>query len=158
MKLVFLTSGTKSEPWLESAVELYLKKLTPFFQTTHENIKSRALPREKKQAKIRLDNDQLLERIGPRDFVIALDEMGEVQKGSREFSKRFEQILGEGHNRVVIVIGGAFGISDAVRNRANWMVSFSRLTFSHQVALVVALEQIYRTLTILKNLPYHNAD
>lgn len=97
---------------------------------------------------------QILERIKPDHFVIALDERGKTLS-SRELAGRFQGLQNEGRAQVQCVIGGADGLNDEIRARANFLLSFGRQTWPHMLARVMLLEQIYRAQQILKNHPYH---
>ncbi|MNT79848.1 Ribosomal RNA large subunit methyltransferase H [compost metagenome] len=83
------------------------------------------------------------------------DERGSVFD-SIQFSKKVENILGSSKKRAVFVIGGAFGVNESVRSRADLKVSFSPMVMNHLMAQAVGMEQIYRAFTIIKKIPYHN--
>lgn len=90
------------------------------------------------------------------DYVIVLDEHGE-KFNNLTFAKKFEQVLSSGgHKRVVFAVGDAYGISDEVKSRANLVWSFSDQVFPHKLFGVMLAEQIYRTLEIINNSPYHH--
>lgn len=84
-----------------------------------------------------------------------LDERGK-QLTNQEFASTFERLVGA-HGRLVVVIGGAFGVNDVLRNRASFVWSFSSLVFPHQLIRVMLLEQLYRTYMVLANHPYHHS-
>lgn len=99
--------------------------------------------------------EQLLQNINETDYVILLDEKGNEFK-STEFAdflnKKFTQSL----KNVVFIIGGAYGFDKSVYERGNYMISMSKMTFSHQIIRVIFAEQLYRAFTIINNEPYHN--
>ena len=97
----------------------------------------------------------VLEKLKSDDCLILLDENGKHYT-SVDFSKFLEQKMQASHKRIVFLIGGAFGFSEEIYQRANYQLSLSKMTFSHQMIRVFALEQIYRAMTIMKNEPYHN--
>jgi 23S rRNA (pseudouridine1915-N3)-methyltransferase len=101
------------------------------------------------------DTELLLKKITSDDYIVLFDEKGETLD-SKAFSQKLNQVLLSGKKRIVWIIGGAYGVDDRVKARANLKISFSKMVMNHLVAQTVALEQIYRGFAILKNLPYHN--
>ncbi len=97
----------------------------------------------------------LLEQFLPTDYVILLDERGK-QYGSGEFSAFLAQKMLNGIKRLVFVIGGPYGFSEAVYRKADELLSLSKMTFSHQMVRMIFAEQIYRAMTIMKGEPYHH--
>jgi 23S rRNA (pseudouridine1915-N3)-methyltransferase len=99
------------------------------------------------------EGESLLARLGERERVVALDERGE-EETSVAFAKRLERWLARGQD-VALVIGGADGLSDAVRARASEALALSRMTLAHRLARLVLVEQLYRAFTIVRGEPYH---
>lgn len=99
---------------------------------------------------------QIFNAINPDDTLILLDERGKTYT-SVAFAKFIEQKTLQSTKSLVFCIGGVYGFSEEVRARANGMISFSDMTFSHQMIRIFAVEQIYRAMTIIKNEPYHHA-
>lgn len=91
----------------------------------------------------------------PTDYVILLDEGGTVL-GSVEFAQYLEKKRNTIGKRIVFVIGGPYGFSEAIRTRANEKISLSKMTFTHQMVRLIFVEQLYRAMTILNNEPYHH--
>lgn len=113
--------------------------------------------RESSEIKKEHEEKILLSKIRDSDYVIVFDEKGYSCKDSIEFSQKLVHALESSKQRIVFIIGGAFGLGDKVIERSDMRLSFSKLTYSHQVAMVVGLEQIFRSFTIYKGHPYHNA-
>lgn len=155
MKIVFLNLATAHEEWADQAQELYLKKLSHFIQVEVKSLKPTKLGRDSASEKRQSEGKLILATLEPSDLVILLDEKG-VSFSSREFSKKLEQWIGTGKKRLVFLIGGAYGVSDEVKARADHKLSLSTFVFNHMLAQTVILEQVYRAFTIQKNLPYHN--
>ena len=88
--------------------------------------------------------------------MILFDERGKLHKNSRDFSAAIVKAIESGRQRIVFVIGGPYGFSQKAKDRADLLLSLSPLTLNHHVAKVTALEQVYRALTIWKNIKYHN--
>lgn len=155
MKFILLTCASTSETWSDQAQALYCKKIAPFISFEIKKLNIKKIARDDKDLRIRNDSEQLLAEIKPEDFVILFDERG-VSLDSRQFANKIETVLLSGKKRALFIIGGAYGVDDRVRKRAQLSVSFSKMVMNHLVAQTVALEQIYRGFSIIKNLPYHN--
>ena len=156
MKLKLLTVVSHKEDWSESATDLYLEKINPFVAIEIEALKSKKLERENSELKKEAESEQLLKKLSPTDYVILCDEHGKGMD-SPQFSKKLVTAFESGKRQVVFVVGGAFGVSAAIKKRADLTVSLSTMTMNHLVARVMLLEQIYRAIMIWKNKPYHNA-
>ncbi len=100
------------------------------------------------------ENKKLLDTISPTSFLIILDENGKSLK-STEFSKKIESLQDQGQSLIEFIIGGADGLSDEIKKRANLMISFGRQTWPHMMVRVMLLEQIYRAQQIKAGHPYH---
>lgn len=111
--------------------------------------------KEREEARMKEDEGKLiLSKISDSDFVIAMEEKGN-EYTSPEFAKYLQKLQIRGDSRVKIVIGGAAGISDAVRKRANSVLSLGKMTYPHQLARILLIEQLYRAWTIIENRSYH---
>jgi 23S rRNA (pseudouridine1915-N3)-methyltransferase len=155
MKFFLVTCVSASEKWSTEAADLYQKKLKHFISFDLKELKIKKSGRDEKEYKIKSDSDALLEEIQSDDFIVLFDERGE-SLDSRKFSEKLNLILLSGKKRALFIIGGAYGVDDRVRQRANLKISLSKMVMNHLVAQTVALEQIYRGFTLLKNIPYHN--
>lgn len=101
------------------------------------------------------EGEALLKRLQPTDVLVLLDENGK-QHTSIEFSNYLQKKMNAGIKRMVVVIGGPYGFSDEIYQKAQGKLSLSKMTFSHQMVRLFIVEQIYRAFTILKNEPYHH--
>jgi len=155
MKFVLLTIASAEEDWSTEAFDLYTKKISHFTQFEIINLKHKKISRNSAVEKIKADSESILANIKDDDFVILMDEKGK-SFDSIQLSKKIENILLSGKKRCVWIVGGAFGVDETIKNRAQIVVSMSTFVFNHLVAQVVLLEQIYRSFTIIKNIPYHN--
>ena len=156
MKILLYNQATAKEDWAAQAQSLYLKKISHFFPIEVVTLKLKKLSRDDAATKKEAESKLILENIQSSDYVLLFDEKGRPLN-SIEFSKKFELALGSSKKRIIMIIGGAYGVTDEVRQRADWVASLSPLTFNHLLAETVALEQVYRALTIIRNLPYHNS-
>lgn len=156
MQVVLLTIHSKKENWVEEAEAFYSKKLKAFFKFEIEKIRAAGGERDSAEDNKKREGEKLLGRIEKSDWVIALDEKGELFEGSRKLSKELLMTIEKSPSRIVFVLGGAFGLSDSIKERAQKSWSLSPLTMSHWVAEVSFLEQLFRAMTLIKGLPYHN--
>ena len=101
------------------------------------------------------EGNLILKQIKPSDKLVLLDENGK-DYSSKSFSVFVEKMMLLGLKNLIFVVGGAYGFSNEVYNRANSKISLSKMTFSHQMVRLIFVEQLYRAFTILKNEPYHH--
>ena len=101
------------------------------------------------------EGEVLMKQLKADDVVLLLDENGEHYT-SRGFSEMLQRRMNSGVKQLVLIIGGAFGFSDAMYARANGKISFSKMTYSHEMIRLLLLEQLYRAHTILKGESYHH--
>jgi 23S rRNA (pseudouridine1915-N3)-methyltransferase len=155
MKFVLFNLATAKEPWAEEASELYKKKISHFIPFEIQSLKAKKSAREDADFKRNEESDLILKNLSNDDFVVLLDERGSAFD-SIQFSKKVENILGSSKKRAIFIIGGAFGVNDEVRKRADLKVALSPMVMNHLMAQTMSLEQIYRAFTIIKKIPYHN--
>jgi 23S rRNA (pseudouridine1915-N3)-methyltransferase len=140
----------------QTALELqraYIKRIKPYASIEWKILAS---SRFTNSDQVRDDESStLLSILKPTDMVILLDERGQ-QQSNEEFAKTFERLSGS-QGRLIIIIGGAYGVNEALRSRASFVWSLSKLVFPHQLIRVMLLEQIYRTYMVLNNHPYHHS-
>lgn len=156
MKIKLIVIGKSSFDFVKEGEEVYEKRLIhylPFEKLILPDIKNpKNLSTEELKKK---EGDLVLSRITDQDFLVLMDENGN-QFSSTNFASWLKQKLNEGIRSIVFVIGGAFGFSKEVYDRSNYLISLSKMTFSHQLVRVIFLEQLYRAQTILKGEPYHH--
>lgn len=155
MKIELWVIGKTQFDYLKEGVLLYEKRLkyyTGFEIVTIPDIKNAPDNADTLKAK---EGEAILSRLQKDDFLILLDEKGK-QNTSVEFAHFLEKKQLSGTKRIIFQIGGAFGFSEAVYQRANDKMSLSKMTFSHQMVRLFFTEQLYRAFTILKGEKYHN--
>jgi 23S rRNA (pseudouridine1915-N3)-methyltransferase len=156
MKVKLLLVGKSVEDWLQSGIILYtsrLKHYVPFEMTVIPELKqTSALSVE--QIKER-EGDRILAGVKSSDEVILLDERGQMFS-SEGWARHLEQKMTYGSKDLVFVVGGAYGFSEKVYQRADGKLSLSQMTFSHQMVRLIFVEQLYRAFTIIKGEPYHH--
>jgi len=147
--------GRSREKWLQEAEAEYRTRLSAWAKVELVVHKAEALDGGLALGEIRrLEGERLLTGLEPREELVALDEKGRGLS-SPELAAWLEGRLGAGGNRFRFVIGGAEGLDEAVRRRAGLVLSLSPMTFTHQMARLVLLEQLYRALMIRDGRPYH---
>ena len=158
MRLSIVCTGKLKERYLRDAAEEYKKRISRYaeldlLETPDEPVPERYSEAQRIQAVSR-EGERMLKEIGPREYVVALSITGK-RHTSDSFAKSMEAWMAGGYTRIAFVIGGSLGLSPAVLSRADAELSLSDLTFPHQLARIVLLEQIYRAFKIISNEPYH---
>ena len=141
---------------VEALVAMYTKRLNHYVRfaiTTIADVRNTKKLSEAEQK--RLEGEAILKLITDSDHLMLLDEHG-LELRSLEFADMLQRRMLSGTKRLVFVIGGPYGFSDAIYQRANSKLSLSKMTFSHQIVRAIFTEQLYRAFTILKNEPYHH--
>lgn len=146
-----ITVGMLKEKYLKDAQEEYLKRLKKYTNVNLIEVKDEGLVEESKA--ILLESEKIKKLLSPKDYIITLEIDGE-QYDSINFSKKLDKALIENSN-IVFIIGGSYGLSDEIKNQAKIHLSFSKMTFPHQLFRIMLLEQIYRSYKIMNNEKYH---
>ena len=148
MRFHFIWVGKTKDPnWL-ALQEEYLRRLSHFVKCSITEIKDKA-----RHETVESEGERILEKVNQSSFVCALEIKGK-QIGSRKLAAEIGNWQVRGIREVTFIIGGAEGLSPAVGERADFSLSLSFLTFTHEMARVILLEQLYRSFTILKGYPY----
>ncbi len=154
IKLVCIGKTDKRE--LEELIDIYSKRLQHYIKFEIEIIpdlkKTKNLNENQQKQR---EGELLLQGFENSDFIVLLDENGK-QFSSESFSEYLQKRMNTGIKRLIFVIGGPYGFSEEVYERANSKLSLSKMTFSHQMVRLFFTEQLYRAFTILKNEPYHH--
>ena len=156
MKITLLAIGKTGTKYLRDGIEIYTKRIgyyVPFEFKVLPDIKTtKSLTIDKQKE---LEGKQYLSFIQSGDVVVLLDEKGK-EMTSREFSVYLDKKMVTVAKNLIFVIGGPYGFSQEMYNRANEKLSLSKMTFSHEMIRLFFVEQIYRAMTILKGEPYHH--
>ena len=156
MKIVLLTISKTSEKYLIEGIQDYQKRMEHYTQfEIIEILNIKKAQNFSKSELMKKEGELILKQLQNSDYVILLDDKGE-DFTSVQFAKKLQGLLNSGKKRLVFVIGGAYGFSNDVYQKANEKLSLSKMTFSHQMVRLFFTEQIYRAFTILKNEPYHH--
>lgn len=143
--------GKKHESWLADGIERYQKRLQMPFNLSWTLLANSS---QKGDVAVKEESEGILSKIKPDDFVILLDERGKMFD-SPTLAKNLVAPLEQSKN-VVIIIGGAYGVSQEIQARADLVWSLSPLVFPHQLIRLILAEQLYRAQAIHHGLPYHN--
>tara|TARA_R110002049_G_scaffold261807_7_gene437880 strand:+ start:2820 stop:3293 length:474 start_codon:yes stop_codon:yes gene_type:complete len=156
MNIKLLAIGKTDNKNLQSLITEYENRLVHYIRFDLDvipdikNIKNLSEVQQKEK-----EGELILKKLKPTDILVLLDENGK-QYSSVNFSDYLQKKMNAGTKKIVFVIGGPYGFSDAVYKASDEKISLSKLTFSHQMVRLFAVEQLYRAFTILKNEPYHH--
>ena len=156
MNIELIVVGKTDMKEVEALVSMYTKRLNHYIKfaiTTLADVRNTKNLSASEQK--RLEGEAILRLVSDSDHLMLLDEHG-AELRSIEFAEQLQRRMSSGVKRLVFVIGGPYGFSDAVYGRANSKLSLSRMTYSHQLVRAIFTEQLYRAFTILKNEPYHH--
>lgn len=155
MKITLIQLGKTHFKFVDAGFDEFVNRLKHYtkFENMVIELPSKLRSADGEMVK-KAEGELLLKKIQPTDYVMLLDEKG-VSYSSREFATTLQK-LANTNASCVFVIGGAFGFSQQVYDRANAKLSLSKMTFSHQLIRLIFIEQLYRAYTILKGEPYHN--
>jgi 23S rRNA (pseudouridine1915-N3)-methyltransferase len=156
MKITVLLMAKTEEGWIKQAQDQYLSRLKHYATVElHEILPPKNAGKLPEAKQKELEGELILKKLQPADRLILLDERGK-QYTSEAFAGWINQQQNSGVKNLVFAVGGAFGFSSEVYDRADMQISLSAMTFSHQMIRVFFVEQIYRAFTILRNEPYHH--
>ncbi len=158
MKITVISVGKIKEKYFTMAIEEYVKRLSRYcklelIEVTDEKTPDQASDAQEDQIK-NLEGDRILKYVKDSTYLIALAIEGKMLS-SIELAEKVEQLGVSGSSHITFVIGGSLGLSQEVLSRADYHLSFSKMTFPHQMMKVILLEQIYRAYRINTNQPYH---
>lgn len=158
MKITLVTVGKIKEKFYSDAIAEYVKRLSRYckldiIQVADEKTPDSASETVERQIREK-EGERILSSIKDGSYVVALAIEGEMVDSVR-LSEKISALGVGGTSQIVFVIGGSLGLSDAVLKRADYKLSFSRMTFPHQLMRVILLEQIYRSFRIMNGEPYH---
>ncbi len=157
MKFQFWTIGKNHEPYVKEGVELFTKRISNYYP-----VEWNILPSPKNAAMLsemdlkKKEGEMITGFLQKEDYLVLLDETGKMLT-SEGLAAFIQQRANESTKTIVFLIGGAFGVSDAVKQRANFSWSLSKLVFPHQLVRLVLAEQVYRACSINRNEKYHHS-
>jgi len=156
VKLKLVSVGKVKDPSLLELCQFYQGRLKPFVHLQVEEVHDCPV-RKGMPHKIAADREaeEILQKIPDGNFYVALDERGK-QKTTEEWAELFKKWQNESKKEITFVIGGAYGLSESILRGAREKLALSKLTFTHDMARVIFLEQVYRVYTLIRGVPYHH--
>lgn len=158
MKITVITVGKIKEKYFTMAIDEYSKRLSRYIKLDIVEVADEKTPDGASETEERLirekEGERILKALREDSYIITLEIEGKMLD-SVELSRKINQIGVSGKGHITFIIGGSLGLSDEVKDKADFKLSFSKMTFPHQLMRVVLLEQIYRSYRILGNEPYH---
>lgn len=156
MKIKLLVVGKTTDEYIQAGMDNYIKRIKRYIGFDIEIIPALKNTKNLSINQIKEKEGELITgKLQSGELLILLDEKGK-QMNSIDFSKMIQQQMLQGLKNVVFVIGGAYGFSQNVYQKASSKLSISQMTFSHQIIRLIFLEQLYRAFTIINNEPYHH--
>lgn len=158
MKITVVTAGKIKEKYLTAGINEFLKRLGPFanvkiVEINEEKMKDNPSEAEKQQT-LQQEGQRLLRQVPEGSYLFVLDVYGQ-QLSSEKLSAKLDSLALQGRSNITFLIGGAFGLSEEVRQAADFRLSFSPMTFTHQMIRLLLVEQIYRCFKINRGEKYH---
>ena len=155
MNIKIIAVGKIKEKFTKEAIEEFQKRLSSYCSLSLVEIPAQEIKDDNLAKKyMEIEGEKILSSIKQDSFVITLEILGKLLS-SEDFAKKINNLSCEGHNEIVFIIGGANGLSPQVSERANFKLSFSKMTFTHQMIRVLLYEQLYRAFKIINNENYH---
>ncbi len=156
MKIQLVAVGKTSSGYIREGIDMYLNRLKHYLPVEVKiisDIKENKSMTEERQKE--LEGEAILSTLMPGDYVVLLDERGD-ELTSRQFSTYMDKRMSTVARRMVFIVGGPYGFSQKVYDRADSKLSLSRMTFNHEMVRLFFVEQLYRAMTILRGEPYHH--
>lgn len=158
MNIKVISVGKIKEKFMVSGIKEYSKRLSRYCKLDHIEVSDEKAPENLSEAEMEMvkakEGERILSKISDNSYVIALAIDGE-QLSSEKLSEKIDKLALKGNSDITFVIGGSLGLSDDVLKRSNYKLSFSKMTFPHQLMKLILLEQIYRAFRISRGEPYH---
>ncbi|RPF51102.1 23S rRNA (pseudouridine(1915)-N(3))-methyltransferase RlmH [Aquisalibacillus elongatus] len=158
MDIKILSVGKIKEKYLKQGIEEYVKRLSPYAKIKIEEVPDEHAPENlseaEQEAVKKKEGDKLLTKLSTDTYVFTLEIEGK-QLTSEAFAKKIDNLATYGKSKIAFIIGGSLGLSDEVKTRSDESLSFSKMTYPHQLMRLILLEQVYRGFKIIRNEPYH---
>ncbi|MFJ5759545.1 23S rRNA (pseudouridine(1915)-N(3))-methyltransferase RlmH [Neobacillus sp. NPDC093182] len=158
MNISIVTVGKLKEKYLKMGIDEYLKRLNAYAKVEVIEVADEKAPEELSESEMlqvkQKEGDRILAKISQDTYVIALAINGKMQS-SEELADTLDKLATYGKSKIAFIIGGSLGLSDEVLKRSNEQLSFSKMTFPHQLMKLILVEQIYRAYRINRGEPYH---
>lgn len=155
MNINIISVGKVREKYIKQGIDEFLKRIAPY-----SSIKVTEIPAEEMKSDIPAEKilekeaEKILNNVKENTYIIVLDKEGK-NFSSEKFAQKLKEISLQGVNQVAFIVGSSEGLSDKIKLKAHFLLSFSEMTFPHQLMRLILVEQVYRAFKILKNEPYH---
>lgn len=158
MNIKIISVGKIKEKYIQEGIKEFTKRLSRYCildiieiddERAPENLSEKEMEIVKKK-----EGEKILSKIPQNSFIISLEIMGK-QLSSEELSKKIDDLMVNGVNDICFIIGGSLGLSEEITSKSSFKLSFSKMTFPHQLMRLILLEQVYRAFRIMKGEPYH---
>jgi 23S rRNA (pseudouridine1915-N3)-methyltransferase len=154
LKIIFLSVGRIKKGYAKDGVAEYLKRINRYMPVEEVVVKDESSGGKVPRVDVlKREGERLLGKLKQGDIIIALDEQGRGFS-SAAFAKQMERFLGSGKKRLCFIVGGAFGLSEELKKKADLLLALSEMTMPHDLARLVLSEQVYRAFTIMRGEPY----
>ena len=158
MNIRIIAVGKIKEKYIQEGIKEYSKRLSKYCSLEIIEVDDEKAPEKLSDKEVEIikekEGERILSKIPQNSFVISLEIEGK-EISSEELSNKINNLMIEGISNITFIIGGSLGLSDTVSSKSNLKLSFSKMTFPHQLIRMILLEQIYRSWRIIKNEPYH---
>ncbi|GGB46258.1 23S rRNA (pseudouridine(1915)-N(3))-methyltransferase RlmH [Virgibacillus dakarensis] len=158
MKISIVAVGKLKEKYLKQGIQEYLKRLSAYAKVDIIEVADEKAPENMSEAEMaevkRKEGERILGALSPDTYVITLEINGKMLT-SEQLAAKVDELATYGKSKIAFIIGGSLGISETVQKRSDLALSFSKMTFPHQLMRVVLLEQVYRAFRIVRGEPYH---
>ncbi len=158
MNINVIAVGKIKEKYIQEGIDEFKKRLSRYCSLNVIEVNDEKVPESLSDKEMEIvkqkEGDRIMDKIPPNSFVVALAIEGK-SLSSEEFSEKIQSLMIDGINNITFIIGGSLGLSKEVLNRSDLKLSFSKMTFPHQLMRLILLEQIYRAFKIMKGEPYH---
>ncbi len=157
MNIEIWSIGKENDGYIEDGIKHYFQKIKPYnpIELVVIQLPKKAATTDVERTK-KQEEELILKRLQAQHYLVLMDERGKMLT-SPQWAQQFQQMMNHGTKTLVILIGGAFGVTDEVRKQAKHVWSLSSLVFPHQLVRLILAEQVYRTFSILNNTPYHHS-
>ena len=157
MNIEIWTIGKENDSHIEAGIQHYFQKIKPWnpIELVVMQLPKKAATTDVERTK-KQEEELILKRLQPQHYLVLMDERGKLLT-SPQWAQNFQQLMNQGTKTLVILIGGAFGVTDEIRKQAKQTWSLSSLVFPHQLVRLIISEQVYRAFSILNNSPYHHS-
>lgn len=157
MHIEIWSVGRENESFIQAGLDYYFGKTKPYNSVELHilQLPKKLLTTDTERTKL-AEEELILKKLKPTHYLVLLDERGK-QLDSVRWAQQFQQMMNQGVKTCVLLIGGAFGVTEHIRKQAKQVWSLSSLVFPHQLVRLIVAEQVYRSFSILNNSPYHHS-